>query len=218
MLADLTLQLVLAALVIWGLVALASTSPKSPAMSSAESKTVESIAIAIVIFFVFTIFFGYFIAFEAAWNGQTPGKRLLGIRVVRDGGYPVDFMGSLVRNLVRTLEFALGFYALSAVVTLLSSENKRLGDYAAGTIVVRDSGIAAPTFAQIEAAPGLGARVNADERLLISRFLARRADLLPQRRTELAAQIAAALRTKFTGTEYAQLDDEALIERVDAGL
>ncbi len=93
---------------------------------------------AIVISIVFIVFFGYFIVFEALWRGQTPGKRALHIRVVRDGGYPLDFGSSLIRNLVRVGEAALGFYAISAVSALASSENKRLGDFAAGTIVVRD--------------------------------------------------------------------------------
>ncbi|MBV9271246.1 MAG: RDD family protein, partial [Candidatus Eremiobacteraeota bacterium] len=76
--------------------------------------------------------------FEALWQGQTPGKKLLGIRAMRDGGIPIDFTSALVRNLIRVGEASLGFYALSAISTLLSPENKRLGDYAAGTIVVRD--------------------------------------------------------------------------------
>ena len=61
-----------------------------------------------VVFVVFAIFFGYFIIFEAFWNGQTPGKTLLGMRVVRDGGFPIDFGAALVRNLVRVGELSLG--------------------------------------------------------------------------------------------------------------
>ena len=89
------------------------------------------------------LFFGYFIIFEALWNGQTPGKKALGIRVVRDGGYAIDFGASLVRNLIRVGELLIGTYTLSAVAMLLSPENKRLGDIAAGTIVVRDARLAA---------------------------------------------------------------------------
>ena len=61
---------------------------------------------ATVLMLAFVIFFGYFIIFEAAWNGQTPGKRLLGIRVVRDGGYPIDLGSAVLRNLVRIAEQA----------------------------------------------------------------------------------------------------------------
>lgn len=93
--------------------------------------------LAVLSIFIFMVFFGYFIIFETMWNGTTPGKRMLGIRVVRDGGYPVDFMSAVIRNAIRPLEFALGFYSVSAIVALISPQNKRLGDFAAGTIVVR---------------------------------------------------------------------------------
>jgi uncharacterized RDD family membrane protein YckC len=98
----------------------------------------RAVAIAMLSIFIFVVFFGYFIIFETMWNGKTPGKRLLGIRVVRDGGYPVDFVSAVIRNAIRPLEFAFGFYAVSAVVALISPQNKRLGDLAAGTIVVRE--------------------------------------------------------------------------------
>jgi len=183
-------------------------------MSSIEERTAQSIAIAIIVFLVFVLFFGYFIIFEAAWNGQTPGKRLIGIRVVRDGGYPVDFMSSLIRNLVRTLEFGLGFYALSAVVSLASNENKRLGDYAAGTIVVRDSAAAVPAFLREQTTANV--RRSDEGRALVSRFLARRGDLRAGRRAELAHQIAELLRTRIGGhAEFASLPDETLIERAE---
>ena len=97
-----------------------------------------AILIALAVLAIFMLFFGYFIAFEWLWNGRTPGKRALGIRVMRDGGFPVDFTSSLIRNVVRILEFGLAFYAISALSTLLSPQNRRLGDFAAGTIVVRD--------------------------------------------------------------------------------
>ena len=93
---------------------------------------------------LFVVLFGYFIVFEALWNGQTPGKKLLGIRVVRDGGYPIDFGASLIRNLIRVGEQLIGYYILAAISALISPENKRLGDLAAGTIVVRDARLAAP--------------------------------------------------------------------------
>ena len=105
------------------------------------------------------VFFGYFIIFEAAWNGQTPGKKLLGMRVVRDGGYPIDFGASLIRNLIRVGEQILGYYLLAAISMLLSPENKRLGDIAAGTIVVRDARFAAPR--SLDAARGARLRRTA---------------------------------------------------------
>ncbi|MFN2528409.1 MAG: RDD family protein [Candidatus Baltobacteraceae bacterium] len=215
-LVDLIIQLILVSAIFWGLVALAAHAPKTPALSSAEERTAVSIGYAILIVIVFAIFFGYFIAFETAWNGQTPGKRMLGIRVVRDGGYPIDFMCALIRNLVRTLEFGLGFYLFSAIASLLSMENKRLGDYAAGTIVVRDSQTGLPGFPVPRGVrPSL--RLSEDERALIARFMDRRAALLPERRTALARQIADIVRPKVTA-DFAGLDDETLIERVEGFL
>jgi uncharacterized RDD family membrane protein YckC len=212
---DLFFQILCALAIVWAMAALALRLPNEAARTSLPDRTAESLAIAIVIVLGFLVFFGYFIIFELAWNGQTPGKRLIGIRVVRDGGFPLDFVSSLVRNLIRTLEFALGFYALSAISTLLSKENKRLGDYAAGTIVVRDARIVAPP-APRPGAPAIGIRLTEEERRLVSRFLDRRELLTPGRRRELASQIAGLFRSRL-GEPLASLDDEALIERMDQG-
>ncbi|MBV8726357.1 MAG: RDD family protein [Candidatus Eremiobacteraeota bacterium] len=210
---DMLIQIVCALALVWAMTALALRFPSESARSSLSDRTVESLAIAIVILLAFLIFFGYFIIFEVTWNGQTPGKRLIGIRVVRDGGYPVDFISSLVRNLIRVLEVGLGFYALSAISTLLSAQNKRLGDFAAGTIVVRDTRIAVP-LAPIQ--PRSEVRLNEEERSLANRFLERRSVLALHQRRELAAQIAGVFRGRV-GQQLASLDDEALIERI-AGL
>jgi uncharacterized RDD family membrane protein YckC len=177
-------------------------------------KFAESIAIAFVVVVVFAAFFGYFIAFETLWNGQTPGKRAVGIRVVRDGGYPVDFGAALIRNLIRVGEMALGYYAVSAVSMLLSDENKRLGDYAAGTIVVRDArlelGSAAATAAPVYA-PTL--YLSGEERALIKRFLERRDALAPEKRQELAGRLASRVRERVP-IDLCRLEDESLLERL----
>ena len=137
------------------------------------SKFAMSLAIALIVAVVFAVLFGYFIVFEALWNGQTPGKKLLGLRVVRDGGYPIDAGASLIRNLIRVGEQLIGYYVLAAISALLSSENKRLGDLAAGTIVVRDACLAAPrpTIERgYEPAYAPTRYLNGDERALIKNF------------------------------------------------
>ncbi len=88
---------------------------------------IESAFFALAIILMFIIFFAYFVIFEALWNGQTPGKRLLGIRVVRDGGYPIDLGSSVLRNLIRIVEMAFA-YVPAAISALASAQNKRLGD------------------------------------------------------------------------------------------
>ena len=186
---------------------------RAPAVTD---KLAVSLAIAFLISIVFTIFFGYFIVFEAMWNGQTPGKKLLGLRVVRDGGYPIDFGASLIRNLIRVGEWILGYYLLAAVSALLSPENKRLGDIAAGTIVVRDARIAAPRdFGRPGDEPVYAPTtyLSGEERALIKRFLERRDTLAADRRLELAAQLAARVRERVPA-DLARLDDESLLERL----
>jgi uncharacterized RDD family membrane protein YckC len=184
-------------------------------------KTLYSALTAAVVIIIFLLFYGYFIAFEKLWNGQTPGKRLLGIRVVRDGGYPVELAGSIVRNLVRIAEFAVGFYCLSAISMVLSSENKRLGDYAAGTIVVRDRGFEVRDF-RAWRRPGPGddhvssgplAALTAEELALVDRYHARRTSLAPTSARAAAAKIAAVVRPKV-GPELAGLGDDELLLKI----
>lgn len=182
---------------------------------SVADKVTVSIAGAILIAIVFAVLFGYFIVFEAAWNGQTPGKRLLGLRVVRDGGYPLDFGASLIRNLIRVGEWVFGYYIIAAISAVLSPENKRLGDLAAGTIVVRDARLAAPSAVAQRDEPTYAATayLSSEERVLIKRFLERRDALDEARRAEIAVSLAARVRSRVP-PELARLDDESLIERL----
>jgi uncharacterized RDD family membrane protein YckC len=189
---------ILVLIAIFGALVLAGTrelAARHGAPSVADKVTV-SIAGAILIAIVFAVFFGYFIVFEAAWNGQTPGKRLLGLRVVRDGGYPLDFGASLIRNLIRVGEWIFGYYIIAAISAVLSPENKRLGDLAAGTIVVRDARLAAPSALAQRDEPTYAATayLTGEERALIKRFLERRDALDEARRAEIAASLAARVR------------------------
>lgn len=210
------LQALILAAIVWGLLLAASHLPKAGSHSFADS-TAQSIAVAVVVAIVFVVFFGYFIAFEAFWNGQTPGKKLLGIRVVRDGGYPIDLAGSFIRNLIRIGEVALAFYALSAVVMLISPENKRLGDMAAGTLVVREERAASLTaiIAQADGAQARIAMLTDEEHALIARFIARRKGMADHYRRQLAYQIAERIR-KRVSSDLQRLDDEELLERLNA--
>jgi uncharacterized RDD family membrane protein YckC len=206
------------------LIAIAVAAPRVPISAAAlhlSPKTFESTVVAVAIVLFFTIFYGYFVFFEKIWNGQTPGKRALGIRVVRDGGYPVELMDSIVRNLIRVLEMALGFYFLSVVSMVLSSENKRLGDYAAGTIVVRDRSMEIKDTAawtrdrddKSALTNQVLAALSRDELALVDLYAARRSTLNPKTSQEAAAKIAATLRPKLQG-ELAQLPDDDLIMRI----
>jgi uncharacterized RDD family membrane protein YckC len=176
----------------------------------------RSVAIAVVIALTFLIFFGYFILFEALRNGRTPGKQMLGLRVVRDGGYPIDFGAAAIRNLIRVAEFTFGFYAVSAVATILSAQNKRLGDMAAGTIVVRDSRMATLAMLREDSEqPWRESLLLPQEQSIVDRFVARAPELDPEARRSLAGRIAARIRPHVPA-EMQRLEDEELLRRLSA--
>ena len=181
-------------------------------------KTDYVLALTLLALAIFVLFFCYFILFELVWSGQTPGKRALGIRVVRDEGFPVDAGAAVIRNLVRIVEAGLGFYVISAVVTLLSPENKRLGDFAAGTIVVRDNAAEIPALASLgagddEATDVTGDGLAREDRVLIEQYLARRASLDGTAAQAIATAIAARIRPKLRAS-FHYLDDVSLIEHI----
>ena len=108
----------------------------------------------------FALLWGYYIFFEMTWNGQSPGKRWAGLRVIRTDGTPLTLTESLVRNLVRLIDFLPAYYGVGVVTMFITSQSRRLGDLAAGTLVVRDR--ASVTLESLTAAPpadpsGLGA-------------------------------------------------------------
>lgn len=87
-------------------------------------------------YFIFSV--GYKIYFEVRHNGQTPGKKFAGIRVIRAGGAPVDFMTAGIRNLLALGDFVPVFYLVDGFLVLITKKGQRLGDMAAGTIVIRE--------------------------------------------------------------------------------
>jgi len=214
---DLLIQTTIVVLMFWGLYELAIRGNLSRHAPVAHGSFAENAAYGILIFIAFMIFFGYYILFEAFWSGQTPGKRALGIRVVRDGGYALDFTASLVRNLIRVGELTVGFYVIAGIVAVLSEQNKRLGDIAAGTIVVRDARMISP-LAMLREAPeepiyAATAFVSGEERSIVKRFLERRDTLQPSRRVEIAHRLAERVRPRVPA-DLQTLDDESLLERL----
>lgn len=120
---------------------------------AAASKTVPHHGIwvvALYVFFAFALQFGYFAFFEAVKNGQTPGKRQMHLRVIKDDGRPITTYDSVARNLLRIVDSLPGFYAVGILSMLISQQNKRLGDFLAGTVVVHERPLESlpPTFDQ----------------------------------------------------------------------
>ncbi|MBN9521422.1 RDD family protein [bacterium] len=93
---------------------------------------------AVLVTLLYLVWLGYGVYFEVRWNGQTPGKRFAHIRVVRLGGAPVDAVSAGVRNLLAAGDFLPSFFLLGSTLILLTANRQRLGDLAAGTIVVRE--------------------------------------------------------------------------------
>src|SRR5271163_584175 len=94
--------------------------------------------IAAAVLFYFLLYWGYFSLFEAFWNGQTPGKLLLKIRVIKDSGRQITLFESLARNLIRIVDALPSFYLIGVITMLCNKEQKRLGDLVAGTIVIHE--------------------------------------------------------------------------------
>ena len=106
--------------------------------------------IALLALWEFTLFWGYFLLFEWLWNGQTLGKRALGIRVIQNTGTALTFYHAAVRNIVRFVDSLPGAYAVGFVVAACNRENLRLGDLAAGTLVVHVEERVKPIRAMVE--------------------------------------------------------------------
>ena len=145
----------------------------------------------------FAILWGYYVLFEGLRDGQTPGKRLFRLRVVREGGYSVDFAASALRNLVRVLDLQPGFIYLVGLASMLATKrNRRLGDLVAGTIVVREDVGELPRAPQrprppeVESAPALQTQLSEDEYQVLGRFVERWSSLEPLRRAAIAQQLA----------------------------
>lgn len=173
--------------------------------------------LALLILGVFLIFASYFILFEWLWNGQTPGKRLLKLRVIREDGRPLTLWEAIARNLLRICDAVPGFvlpvYSVGLIVIFLSSRDQRLGDIFAGTVVIRERTDEVPTFAETFSNPvsdtafsrvqkpvNTNANVsslNEKEVEVVESFLRRRWDLTDRQRLWMAWRIALPLMYKL---------------------
>lgn len=110
--------------------------------------------IALLIVFVFLLMSGYFAIFEWLWHGQTPGKRWMKLRVIREDGRPISFFEAIVRNLLREFDIMpLPFYSVGLISVFSTDRDQRVGDLVAGTVVVREREAEAPAFAEVFASP-----------------------------------------------------------------
>ncbi|MBV6495875.1 MAG: RDD family protein [Acidobacteria bacterium ACB1] len=180
---------------------------------------------AIMIIAVFVLFSSYFVVFEWLWNGQTPGKRLMKLRVIREDGRPLTLWEAIVRNLLRIADAAPGFvipvYSVGLITIFLNARDQRLGDIFAGTVVIRERIDKAPTFADTFtkriADPALTrvqkpvtftadiSKITEDEIEVAEVFLRRRWDMSERQRVWMAWRIALPLMYKLK-PRYSEAD------------
>jgi uncharacterized RDD family membrane protein YckC len=178
-------------------------------------------AVAIWSVLAFLLFVGYDVAFEVLASGRTPGKRRVGLRVVLENGGPVTFPASAVRNVLRPIDLLPGTYLVGIASILVSSRNQRLGDHAAGTLVVRERKALPPevpirSYRRDVSAPAWDTSgVSADEIAAVRSFLARKGSLTTNARRQLASELAARLRPKVGGG-VASESPELFLERLVA--
>jgi uncharacterized RDD family membrane protein YckC len=156
---------------------------------------------------VFLILFAYDIILET-WNrGRTVGKLAAGLRVVRAGGEPEGFLTAAVRNFLRIVDFLPAFYVVGVISILATSRNQRLGDLAAGTLVVRERRPAViPPATHVPPSPADApflewdvSAVSVEDVATLRQFLERRVSLSPGARAHLATDLAARVRPKVVG-------------------
>lgn len=157
---------------------------------------------AIAIFIGFAIYWGYFAIFEIVWKGQTPGKRVAGIRVIKESGRPINAFEAVGRNFMRAIDMQPGIlYGFGLVAMMLNKQSRRLGDFVAGTVVVHEkpSEQVRPTWntaTESSSTSGGMGNVTAEELVLIETYLSRRFDLEPDVRLRTAIQIAERIKVK----------------------
>ena len=202
-------------------------------VASDDGSDFGALGIAIIVVLVFLAEFFYDVPFEIWANGRTPGKMAAGLRVVRTGGRPLGFLTSCIRNLLRIVDMLPFAYGVGMVSVLVSKHNQRLGDLAAGTLVIRDRKAADRAEAYVAAGGPPGwlhptnqtppaavagwdvSAVTGEDLATVSAFLARRYQLDPPARARLSEDIALRLWPRVAGAPTG-MTPEAFLEHIAA--
>jgi uncharacterized RDD family membrane protein YckC len=185
----------------------------------------DTIGAIVLILVPFCLYWGYFAFFEILWQGRTPGKRVAGIRVIHQTGRPMTAIECIGRNLIRIVDMEpVPLYAVGLICMLCNQQNRRIGDYVAGTIVVHDKALdsVSPTWGDrrvgeekfAESASPEFRKLTPDELVLIETFLNRRYDLDPTVRVLTAQRIVAMITEKLGIPKPPQQRDEDFLESV----
>ena len=179
--------------------------------------------LAFMIFINFAIFWGYFALFEAYWHGQTPGKRAMKLRVIKDSGRQITLFEALARNLLRVIDWMPSMYLVGVITMLCNKRNQRLGDLAAGTMVVHErldepsllyqtgTTQGAPVAAVFPA--DAVARLDAQDLMVIETFFVRMLDLPMETRAAVAYRMVAQMTAKM-GVAVPEVNPERALESI----
>ncbi|HVD00502.1 MAG TPA: RDD family protein [Candidatus Dormibacteraeota bacterium] len=171
-----------------------------------------NVALVVAAILGFIVVWGYFPVSEAVWSGKTLGKYAFGLRVVGDQGEPIQLSQAVIRNLVRIVDFLPFFYGIGIIALFWNGRGKRLGDLAAGTVVVRErapvrlsqllatSPDAAPAVRLAPADAALLRGLEPELRQFVTAYALRRFQLDSWRRSVLASRAEPALRRALGDT------------------
>jgi uncharacterized RDD family membrane protein YckC len=211
---DVTIQLVAFGLLLLGAVLLAA---------GLSSSGLEWIAVVLVFVFLFLVLFGYPIACETLWNGKTPGKAAMGLRVVTEEGGPIRFRHAAIRGIL-TIVDVWGLFILWGVpgllTIILSRKNQRFGDMLAGTIVLRERGAGGTAMAMsFPPPPGYEhyvasldvSSITTEQYGVIRSFLMRVRELTPGARAALAVRLANPVAVQLNHTPPPMVNPELFL-------
>jgi uncharacterized RDD family membrane protein YckC len=201
----------------------------------------EKWAVGILIFIFFLLRWGYFTLFEAFWNGRTPGKRVAKIRVIQRTGRGIGLFEAMTRNLLRFVDEMPFFYVVGVISVFCTRDHQRLGDLAAGTLVVHEhrspdetpssssgrtftsffdaaaSSTNPSTVPQQQSAGIYSAgiqKLDSRDLEVLEGFFARRLDLTLEMRAALASRIAAGLKAKSGLEPLGGTSTETFLEEI----
>ena len=219
------------------LLLIASSAPKTN--SGQLSQNGEKWLIAGLILFYFVMHWGYFTLFEAFKNGQTPGKMIFKLRVIKDSGRQITLFEAMTRNLIRIIDMLPSAYLIGVITMICNRQNQRLGDLAAGTLVVHERASEEPmwggtgprtiTAAALAPVPSLHAspvspgimlpadavaRLTVEDLGVIDRFLSRVLDMDLTTRARLAERLAGQMAAKMQIELPANVNPERVLEAI----
>ena len=204
-------------LTIMGWVVSMSYTEISGAADKFFSETVGTIVLIVV---PFCLYWGYFAFFEILWQGRTPGKRVAGLRVLHQTGRPMTAIECIGRNLIRVVDMQPApIYAVGLICMMCNRQNRRVGDFVAGTIVVHDRALdsVSPTWGTTASAIPIQLelrKLSPDELVLIETYLNRRYDLDARVRNMTAQRIVAMISEKLGISKPPDQRDDDFLENV----